>query len=74
MAKLNERIEAELENIQEVLNRIPPANKLSTLKDLELAGVATLLHNFYNGIENILKQSLTSKGVKIGFIQTILSI
>jgi len=52
MAKLKDRIEAELDNIQEVLNRLPSVTKLSSIKDLELAGVATLLHNFYNGVEN----------------------
>jgi hypothetical protein len=65
MAKLNDRIEAELDNVQEVLNRLPPTTILSSIKDLELAGVATLLHNFYNGIENIIKQIITSKGVNI---------
>ena len=70
MANLADRIEAELDNIQEVLDRIPPSEKLSSVTELELAGVATLLHNFYNGIENILKQSITSKGVRIPQGQT----
>ena len=65
MAKLKDRIEAELENIQEVLNRLPSITRLSSIKDLELAGVATLLHNFYNGIENVLKQIINSKGITI---------
>jgi len=65
MAKLHERIEAEMENIQEVIKRIPSAAKLSSLNELELAGVATLLHNYYNGIENVVKQIVASKTVNI---------
>ena len=65
MAKLNDRVEAELAIIQEVLNRLPAAQRLSSINYLELAGVATLLHNFYNGIENVIKQILLSKGVKV---------
>jgi len=65
MAKLDDRIEAEFENIQKVLNDLPSATKLSSLKYLELAGTATLLHNFYNGVENVIKQAINSKGVHV---------
>jgi hypothetical protein len=65
MSTLNEKIEAEIENINRVLKEIPPAKSLPSLSILELAGVATLLHNFYNGIENILKQILLSKNLII---------
>ncbi len=65
MDKLSQKINAELENIDEVFNEIPSQTKLPYLSMLELAGVAALLHNFYNGIENILKQILLSKDIII---------
>ncbi|MDO8550748.1 MAG: hypothetical protein Q7S39_11450 [Ignavibacteria bacterium] len=65
MDKLSQRIIAELENINEVLEEIPSHLKLPNLSTLELAGVATLLHNFYNGIENILKQIFVSQKIII---------
>ncbi len=56
MAKVRERVEAEFENIERVIAELPGSSLMSSLSSLELAGVATLIHNFYNGIENVLKQ------------------
>ncbi len=63
--RLSKKIKAELENIDEVFKEIPSHEKLPYLSTLELAGTAALLHNFYNGIENILKQIFISNNIEI---------
>ena len=65
MVELKVKIEAELENIDKLFEEMPTHIKLPHLSTLELAGVATLLHNFYNGLENIIKQILFSKKTSI---------
>ncbi|XOF33257.1 MAG: hypothetical protein ACL93V_14820 [Candidatus Electrothrix sp. YB6] len=63
MDNLQGKVEAEFEHIDLVINELPQHDRLSSLSILELAGVSTLIHNFSNGIENILKQLLKSRGI-----------
>ena len=65
MNNLKNKVLAELENIDEIFGELPPHTKLPYISTLELAGVAALIHNFYNGIENILKQILISRNISI---------
>lgn len=63
MSTLRERIDAELENLETSILLLPPASDLSQTSVLEQAGVAGILHSFYNGIENILKQIVVGRGL-----------
>ncbi len=65
MDNIQRKVLAELENIDRIFDSLPLHTQLPNLSTLELAGVAALLHNFYNGIENILKQILISKDLVI---------
>jgi hypothetical protein len=63
MASLKERIEAEKENVEKVLKELKHVMKKEKKTTVELAAIATFLHNTYNGIENILKQTLKAKNI-----------
>jgi hypothetical protein len=65
MVSLKDKIEYDIDNMDRVFEELPNHEILTQLSILELAGVATLLHNFYNGIENILKRVLIEKGISV---------
>lgn len=65
MKPLRERVEAELEQIERVLAEFPQNRQYADLSVLELAGLSTLLHNFYNGIEAILKHVVQHQGLTV---------
>ncbi|MEW6455470.1 MAG: hypothetical protein AB1410_01980 [Acidobacteriota bacterium] len=64
---LKEYCEAEFENIDAVVSEL--FSFLSTGKSEysipDLAAIATFIHNFYNGIENILKRVVSFKQLEI---------
>lgn len=63
MAKLSQRIQVELDNISQVLLELGKIRNKKSKSTVELAGIATFIHNFYNGVENILNQILKEKNV-----------
>jgi len=65
MANITKAILAEKENVERALNNLKEAMARTEKSIIELSAIATFLHNIYNGIENILKQVLYSKNIKI---------
>ena len=65
MDKLHKKILAEKQNVNVALNSLEDAMARKEKSVIELAAIGTFLHNIYSGIENILKQILHAKDVKI---------
>ena len=65
MASLREKVEAELEQMNQALRELPGARRIGKLSVLELGGTASLLSSVYHGVENILKQGLLAAGAAL---------
>ena len=59
------RIQAEIENVELTLRELENAVSRPERSPVELAGIATFVHNAYNGIENILKQILQAEKITV---------
>ncbi len=60
-----EQIRAEIENVEETIRNLDEAMSRKEKTVVELAAIAAFLHNFYNGVENILKQHLGLRNIRI---------
>ena len=58
MDNLLQEIAAEKENIERTLKALDDTLQRPSREFVELAAIATCLHNAYNGIENLLKRTL----------------
>ncbi|HHT9146922.1 MAG TPA: hypothetical protein ACFYD4_14805 [Candidatus Wunengus sp. YC61] len=65
MVDITRQVAAEKENVEKALVNLRDAMGRREKSVVELAAIATFLHNIYNGIENILKQVLKAKGTEI---------
>lgn len=63
MVSFSQKIIAEIENVKSTLLKLHPVLEVENKDFPELAAIATILQNFYNGVENILKQILLSKNI-----------
>jgi uncharacterized protein YutE (UPF0331/DUF86 family) len=59
------RVAAETENVEITLKELESAIGRQERTAVELAAIATFVHNTYNGIENILGQILRARGVEV---------
>ena len=65
MVDITRQVAAEKENVEKALSNLRDAMGRREKSVVELAAIATFIHNIYNGIENILKQVLKAKGTEI---------
>ena len=65
MGKLPRQIIAEKQNVDAAMHNLKEAMARTRKSAIEMAAIATFLHNIYNGIENILKYTVRLKNLEI---------
>ena len=65
MGEVPKQIMAEKQNVETALDNLNKALARTNKSTIELAAIGTFLHNIYNGIENILKQTVRLKSIEI---------
>jgi uncharacterized protein YutE (UPF0331/DUF86 family) len=65
MVSLRDKVEAEKESIFQALADLQQALDRTERSVVELAAIALFVHNFYNGVENILKLIVKAKGLSV---------
>jgi len=65
MDSMPRQILAEIANVEEAIRNLEAAMIRRERTVVELAAIGVFLHNIYNGIENILKQTLKMKSIQI---------
>ena len=64
MAELPRTILAEKQNVEATLRGLKEALARPDKSVVELTAIGAFLQNIYNGVENILKQSLRTRGIE----------
>ncbi len=65
MDSMPRQILAEIANVEAALRNLEDVSARQERTVVELAAIGVFLHNSYNGIENILKQTLKLKSIQI---------
>ncbi len=67
MGDIPEEVIAEKEHVEKTLSILLGVLPKKDKSIVEITAIATFIHNCYNGIENILKQTIKNKNVPIPF-------
>jgi len=62
---LKDKINYDVENIEETITELNKALSRPTFENIELAAISTYIHNIYKGMENILTLILKHKNIVI---------